>query len=170
MLSNTSLLYLPSQVIPDFAVVKRCGGSCDMHSHRCVATSTRMRRLEVMVVLSQFPAHRTITECGYVEVREVYHQSKYKVDHLILIVPISAQFWQNWHVASKMVVLSNQSTNYSPRPKCRRSSLSQCRFQVEEDVGCLCDCPVQAEDCHEEQFYEMGSCRCLCRDQVLSSR
>ena len=59
---------LPSQVIPDFATVKRCGGSCDMHSHRCVATSTQMRRLEVMVVLSQFPVQRTVTECGFVEV------------------------------------------------------------------------------------------------------
>ena len=59
------------QVIPDFATVRRCGGSCDMHSHRCVATSTRMRRLEVMVVLSQFPSQRTVTECGFVEVRTV---------------------------------------------------------------------------------------------------
>ena len=39
-----------------------------MHSHRCVATSTQMRRLEVMVVLSQFPVQRTVTECGFVEV------------------------------------------------------------------------------------------------------
>ena len=56
-------------MIPDFATVRRCGGSCDMHSHRCVATTTRMRRLEVMVVLSQFPSQRTVTECGFVEVR-----------------------------------------------------------------------------------------------------
>jgi hypothetical protein len=91
------------QVIPDFATVKRCGGSCDLHSHRCVPTSTTMKRLEVMVVVSQFPMTRTETECGFVE--------------------------------------------------------------VEEDVGCVCDCPVKPQDCTADQVYEAGSCKCLCRDQ-----
>lgn len=58
------------QVIPDFAPVKRCGGSCHMHSHRCIPTSTRMKRLDVMTVLSQFPHVETQIQCGYVEVEE----------------------------------------------------------------------------------------------------
>ncbi len=56
------------QVIPDFATVNRCGGSCDLYSHRCVPVTTRTKRLEVMVVLSQFPRVQTETQCGYVEV------------------------------------------------------------------------------------------------------
>ncbi len=97
------------QVIPDFATVKRCGGSCDVHSHRCVATAKRMKRLEVMVVVTQFPRRRTETECGFVD--------------------------------------------------------------VEEDVGCVCDCPVQPDDCRQEdQFYEPSSCQCLCRDQEARNR
>ena len=93
------------QVIPDFATISRCGGSCDMYSHSCVPTATRTRRLEVMVVLSQFPQVQTETQCGFVE--------------------------------------------------------------VEEHIGCACDCPVQSHHCRsEDQYYEPGSCRCLCRDQV----
>ena len=91
------------QVIPDFATVNRCGGSCDMYSHRCVPTETRTKQLEVMVILSQFPRVQTETQCGFVE--------------------------------------------------------------VEEHVGCQCDCPVQAHHCRSDQYYEPSSCRCLCQDQ-----
>lgn len=92
------------QVIPDFATVRRCGGSCDLYSHRCIPSSTRVKRLDVMVVLSQFPSEHAETHCGYVE--------------------------------------------------------------VEEHVGCTCDCPVQPHHCRADQYYEQSSCRCLCRDQA----
>ncbi|TRY68855.1 hypothetical protein TCAL_03210 [Tigriopus californicus] len=58
------------QVIPDFAPVQRCGGSCQLYSHRCIPTSTRKKRLEVMTVLSQFPQPETQIQCGYVEIEE----------------------------------------------------------------------------------------------------
>ncbi len=93
------------QVIPDFASVARCGGSCDLYKHRCIPTETRMKRVDVMVVLSRFPRVQTETQCGYVE--------------------------------------------------------------VEEHVGCRCDCPVKSRHCRpDDQYYEGSSCRCICLDQA----
>ena len=44
---------------------------------------------------------------------------------------------------------------------------TQCGFvEVEEHLGCNCDCPVQAHHCRADQYYEMSSCRCLCQDQA----
>ena len=91
------------QVIPDFATVQRCGGSCDQYNHRCIPTETSTKRLDVMVILSQLPRTQTETQCGFVE--------------------------------------------------------------VEEHLGCKCDCPIQAHHCRADQYYEESSCQCLCRDQ-----
>ncbi len=33
-------------------------------------------------------------------------------------------------------------------------------------MGCRCDCPVQRHHCRSDQYYEPGSCRCLCQDQA----
>ena len=35
------------QVIPDFATVNKCGGSCEQSSHKCIPTEIRTKRLEV---------------------------------------------------------------------------------------------------------------------------
>lgn len=44
---------------------------------------------------------------------------------------------------------------------------TQCGFiEVEEHLGCQCDCPVQPHHCRSDQYYEMSSCRCLCQDQA----
>jgi hypothetical protein len=67
-LSNVSNVI---HVIPDVEAVARCGGSCERASHRCVATQTRTKRIEVIVVKApQYPSTMTETECGVVEVEE----------------------------------------------------------------------------------------------------
>ena len=137
-----------------------------------------------MVVLSQFPVQRTVTECGFVEVRPTENEF---VGSAIEWFPcrlreprgrLEAGLTQpSDHTMASQALFNVQHKGFfglrdlPPVTGARARNIfpSHYGFQVEEDVGCLCDCPVQAEDCHQDQFYEPGSCRCLCRDQVRIS-
>ena len=58
-------------LIPDVAIIQRCGGSCSRPSHRCVPKKTRMKSIPVMAI-SSHPAFLGIHEqqCGHVQVEE----------------------------------------------------------------------------------------------------
>ena len=41
-------------LIPDVAMVKRCGGNCDYPSHRCVPKTRTIKSIPVMAILSHY--------------------------------------------------------------------------------------------------------------------
>lgn len=57
-------------VVPDVAVVMRCGGNCIRPSHRCIPVLKRTRSIPVMMIISRFPHGNHETVCGHVEVEE----------------------------------------------------------------------------------------------------
>ena len=42
--------------------------------------------------------------------------------------------------------------------------------EVEEHTACSCSCPVRAEDCSADDYFDESGCRCLCKDQSGRNR
>jgi hypothetical protein len=57
-------------VVPDVALVKRCGGNCVRPSHRCIPISKQMKRVPIMMITPRFPHGNHNSVCGHVEVEE----------------------------------------------------------------------------------------------------
>ena len=107
-LSHLSYMNNVIQVIPEYKTVSTCGGSCELISHGCMATSTRSRSINVTVVRKQNDHSQNEVECGVIV--------------------------------------------------------------VEEDVACSCNCQIQERHCSVEQYYDRGSCQCLCKDQLSRNK
>ena len=58
------------QVIPEYKTVSRCGGSCELISHGCIATATRSKSMDVMVVRKRHDRSQNEIECGVIVVDE----------------------------------------------------------------------------------------------------
>ena len=57
-------------LIPDVAMVKRCGGNCHRPSHRCVPKRKHIKSIPVMAILQHFPHGIHGQQCGHVQVEE----------------------------------------------------------------------------------------------------
>lgn len=57
-------------LIPDVAMVNRCGGNCLRPSHRCVPRTKRIKSIPVMAILSRFPHGAHDQQCGHIQVEE----------------------------------------------------------------------------------------------------
>jgi len=59
-------------LIPDVAMVKRCGGNCHRPSHRCVPKKKEIKSIPVMAILQHFSHGNMIHDqtCGHVQVEE----------------------------------------------------------------------------------------------------
>lgn len=57
-------------LIPDVAMVKRCGGNCDYPSHRCVPKRKAIKSIPVMAILSQYPHGIHGQQCGNLQIEE----------------------------------------------------------------------------------------------------
>ena len=59
-------------LIPDVAMVKRCGGNCHRPSHRCVPKLKTIKSIPVMAILQHFSHGSSINDqtCGHVQVEE----------------------------------------------------------------------------------------------------
>ena len=58
------------QVIPEYKTVSRCGGSCELNSHGCMATATRSKSIDMMVVRKRHDRTQNEIECGVIVVEE----------------------------------------------------------------------------------------------------
>ena len=57
-------------VVPDVAVVMRCGGNCNRPSHRCIPISTMTKRIPIMMITPRFPHGNHNSVCGHIDVEE----------------------------------------------------------------------------------------------------
>ena len=57
-------------IIPDVAMVQRCGGNCPRTSHRCVPLTKHTKAIPVIAILSQYPRGIHPQRCGHVHVEE----------------------------------------------------------------------------------------------------
>ena len=137
------------QVIPQYKAVSRCGGSCDLYSHGCVATATRTKLIDVMVVRARYDHdHMTETECGVIEVEE---DTSCSCD-----CPVQAEDCSAHH--------------YYDESGCRclckdQSGRNRCisRGMQWDPLKCMCTCPTSVwRVCSTGYVYDLSdTCRCV---------
>ena len=57
-------------LIPDVAMVKRCGGNCAYAPHRCVPRTRALKSIPVMAILSRYPNGIHGQYCGNLQIEE----------------------------------------------------------------------------------------------------
>ena len=57
-------------VVPDVAVVMRCGGNCRRPSHRCIPISKTTKQIPIMMITPRFPHGNHNSVCGHIDIEE----------------------------------------------------------------------------------------------------
>ena len=146
-LSHLSYMNNVIQVIPEYTTVSRCGGSCELISHGCMATATRSRAIDVMVVRKQHDRSQNEIECGHIFVEEDISCS---CDCQIQERDCSIE--QSYDRSSCQCLCKDQSS--------RNECIS--RGMEWDPLTCTCICPESLwKICSTGYFYDYFTCKCV---------
>ena len=147
-------------VIPDVAIVKRCGGNCDRPSHRCIPTSKRIKSIPIMMVTPRFPHGNHNSVCGHIPVEEHLECGcscpiRAEDCHRARIGDPSSQ-----HVPEKYFDSGScrcACRNVERRHTCITSGMDW------DDSTCRCRCPLSRwQHCSTGYVFDYeSSCRCV---------
>ena len=147
-------------IVPDVALVKRCGGNCIRPSHRCISITKQKKMIPIMMIMPRFPHGNHNSVCGNIEIDEDVECGcgcpiRPEDCHRARIGDLNSQ-----HVPEKYFDSAScrcLCRNTEQRHECITSGMDW------DESTCRCRCPLSRwQHCSTGYVFDFeNSCRCV---------